>query len=282
MGYVNPVNLLTHCTVRIECQTGDGVSTGTGYFYEFFGTEKTHVPCIITNKHVIDGAEIGRFRLTLNDGNNNPKLGEYITIEFSQFEKEWLMHPDKEVDLAAFPLGRLIQEANKLGIEFHHVTISRKIIPSQRLYDSLSSMEEIVMIGYPIGLWDKKHNLPIFRRGITATHANLPLNGKTEFMIDAACFPGSSGSPVFLANIGSYLDEDGVLQDGSRIALLGTLYAGPQFTAKGKIEVVEVPTASVPIAFSDVPCNLGLVIHANRLNDFEPIIKSRMAGDSNA
>jgi hypothetical protein len=30
------------------------------------------------------------------------------------------------------------------------------------------------MIGYPNGIWDAKNNLPVIRKGITATHANIP------------------------------------------------------------------------------------------------------------
>lgn len=92
-------------------------------------------------------------------------------------------------------------------------------------------------------------------------------------MIDAACFPGSSGSPVFLANIGSFVDASGALCAGSRIALLGTLYAGPQHTATGEVRVVNVPTANKPISISSIPNNIGLVIHASKLDDFEPILK---------
>ncbi len=44
------------------------------------------------------------------------------------------------------------------------------------------------MIGYPNGIWDEANNMPIIRRGITATHPNFNYNGKPEFMIDAACF----------------------------------------------------------------------------------------------
>lgn len=52
------------------------------------------------------------------------------------------------------------------------------------------------MVGYPDGIWDEFNNQPIVRRGITATHPKNDFNGKGEFLIDAVCFPGSSGSPV--------------------------------------------------------------------------------------
>jgi hypothetical protein len=134
-------------------------------------------------------------------------------------------------------------------------------------------MEEIIMIGYPNGIWDAKHNLPVIRRGITATHPKLPYNGKPEFLIDAACFPGSSGSPVFLANLGSFVGAHGDLCPGNRIALLGTLYAGPQHTATGEVVVVDVPTDTRAVAISSIPNNLGLVIHASKLLDFEAILE---------
>jgi hypothetical protein len=69
-------------------------------------------------------------------------------------------------------------------------------------------------------------------------------------MVDLACFPGSSGSPVFLFNIGSFPHRAGGFVIGNRIKLLGILYAGPQFTAEGEIKVVNVPTQHKAIALS--------------------------------
>jgi len=54
----------------------------------------------------------------------------------------------------------------------------------------LSAIEDIIMIGYPDGIWDSINNQPIIRRGITATQPKNNFNGKQEFLIDAACFPG--------------------------------------------------------------------------------------------
>ena len=96
---------------------------------------------------------------------------------------------------------------------------------------------------------------------------------RLQFMIDAACFPGSSGSPVFLFNLGSYSSRDGGTIIGSRIKLLGTLYAGPQHTATGDIAIMNIPVAQKPVAISRIPNNLGLVVKSYKLLDFEPIIQ---------
>jgi hypothetical protein len=48
------------------------------------------------------------------------------------------------------------------------------------------------MVGYPNGLWDTANNFPLIRRGVTATHIKNNYNGKSEFVIDIACYGGSS------------------------------------------------------------------------------------------
>ena len=55
-----------------------------------------------------------------------------------------------------------------------------------------------MFIGYPSGVWDHVNLMPIMRRGTTATPMALNFEGRAEFLIDAAVYPGSSGSPVFV------------------------------------------------------------------------------------
>jgi V8-like Glu-specific endopeptidase len=277
--YINPIEQLIHSTVRIECLTDKGASSGSGYFFGFLSEGSACVPCIVTNKHVINGAKKGKFYLTVNDEKGKPNLNKHLPIEFDNFENEWIKHPDTNIDLAIFPINPIIQQAKQQGVDFHYILLNKDVIANSELLESLPSMEDIIMIGYPSGLWDEKHNLPIIRKGITATHPKLSYNGKSEFMIDAACFPGSSGSPVFLANIGSYVNKSGTLCAGTRIALLGTLYAGPQHMATGEVRVVEVPTDMKPISISSIPNNLGLVIHANKLLDFDKILQPIIDGE---
>ncbi len=126
------------------------------------------------------------------------------------------------------------------------------------------------MVGYPNGLWDEVHNKPIFRKGITASHLKFDYNGKKEFLIDAACFPGSSGSPVFLLYEGAFNDRNGELYGGTKFNLLGTLYAGPQHTAKGEIMIK--PINQLPTIMTSIPNNLGFVIKSSRILELEKLI----------
>jgi hypothetical protein len=272
---LTPSEQLTHSTVRIMCTTADGsASTGSGFFFAFLREEDKHVPAIVTNKHVVDGAVRGQFCLTQKGADGGPEVGKHITIHVDDFASRWIRHPDPNVDLCAMPIAPLLNSAAEQGKAFFFVTLDGRLIPSADELRELSALEDILMIGYPNGIWDHVNNMPILRKGVTATHPNLDYEGRNEFVIDAACFPGSSGSPVFLFNIGSWTDRKGnVIMGGIRTKLLGVLYAGPQHTATGEVRIVTIPTQQKAMAFSTIPNNLGYVIKANRLHELEAEIK---------
>jgi hypothetical protein len=273
-----PAEQLAHSTVRIACRMADGsVSTGSGFFYAFVKKETSSVPAIVTNKHVVKGAVSAEFSLTLRGQDDGPVVGQHITIQLDQFESRWLPHPDPQVDLCVMPIAPLLSDAAAVGKTFFFVSLEESLLPTEAELSDLSALEEILMIGYPNGIWDATNNMPILRRGITATHPNLDYEGRKEFMIDAACFPGSSGSPVFLFNASGWTDRKGnTMMGGVRAKLLGVLYAGPQHTATGEVRIVNVPTQQRAIALSTIPNNLGLVIKAARLREMDSLLRAQV------
>lgn len=51
-------------------------------------------------------------------------------------------------------------------------------------------------------------------------------------LVDTACFPGSSGSPIYILNENGYFDKNGTRYiGGSRIVLIGILFSEPQYNA---------------------------------------------------
>lgn len=130
------------------------------------------------------------------------------------------------------------------------------------------------MIGYPNGIWDATNNLPVIRKGTTATHANIPWNAKQEFLTDIASFPGSSGSPVFIANIGGYTDNKGNTYMGDhRIYLLGVHYAGARHTTTGELRIVTAPDNNMPIPVTEIPNNIGVAINSKEILELEKEFK---------
>jgi hypothetical protein len=264
---------LCYCTVRIECQNDTGqISNGSGFFFNFKKSETEIIPIVVTNKHVVNGMSIGRFIMTKADSNGNPTNTDHFTVTLTNLQSFVKQHPDGDVDLCALMLAPILNHAQQNGIRLFYKSFDIGLIPTAKQLEELTALEDILMIGYPNSIWDSTNNMPILRRGSTATHPCIDYNGKKEFMIDAACFPGSSGSPVLIYNPSGYTTKTGnIIMGSSRVLLVGVLYAGPQHTATGEIKVMTVPTFQQPVAFSRIPNNLGVVIKSERILELEKL-----------
>ena len=106
------------------------------------------------------------------------------------------------------------------------------------------------MIGYPNGLWESVKDYPLMRRGITASHpaVDYDVEGVPTTVVDMACFPGSSGSPVVLYSNGSFADKRGNLVVGGRRFCWACSSSGPVIQADGKIVIRNIPTGAMPVA----------------------------------
>ena len=270
---MNLLDALPHLTSRIEAYDAAGrQSIGTGFFFGFRIDNDNSFIALITNKHVLHGAKNAIINVSrMKDG--QPSFGEYNKWTIEGVDKNIVGHPDPAIDIAGFPVGSILNQMVDAGQPPFFQHLQAENIPSDKAIQSLSAVEDILMIGYPTGVWDSTHNIPIIRRGITATPYARDYEGRPEFMIDCACFPGSSGSPVIIASQGSYPMKDGGIAMGTRLFLLGLLWGGPQYTAEGEIVARPAPTSVVPVSISRIPTNLGFCLKAHLILDLFPLFK---------
>jgi Trypsin-like peptidase domain len=264
---------MMYTTARIVGVNASGAAfkTGTGFFYLFpvaAGDDRT-VPLLVTNKHVIEGVTFADFMVHTNStGGSKPDGNGPVRSQFG----DWINHPNPKVDLCALPVGGALNQAKAFYRAF-----DPSIVPSEAQLEELSAVEEILMVGYPNGLWDAVNNYPLIRRGITASHpaVDFDVDGAATTVIDAACYPGSSGSPVILYNVGTYSDKKGNTVVGSRTMLLGVLFSGPVMQADGRIVIRHIPTADEPVAEINLMLNLGYIVKSKELAALSAAVRAK-------
>src|SRR5438128_4978804 len=147
---------LAYCTVRLECDlSGGDVSTRTGFFFNFAEDGGTSVPAIVTNRHVVKGATVGRFQLTVRDMEGGPTIGATVGVALNNFESRWVSQSSPSVDLCAMPIAPLLQEAESKGKAVFYRNFTTGQIATDVELQDLDQLEDITMIGYPNGLWDQ-------------------------------------------------------------------------------------------------------------------------------
>lgn len=280
---INPQSItekLLFSTIRIEGLTDVGKSVGTGFFYNI-GLDNTRViKVILTNKHVISGCkELFLYFHEADINNQTPLIGKYITINLkaNDIKEYWLPHPDESIDLGAIffvPIENATK--NKMNKNILYTPLDKSLIKSDsELAQELGAVEEVLMTGYPNGLWDSINNLPLIRKGVTAYHPALNFENLPIGVIDMACFPGSSGSPILIVNQGGYAAKTGEFCIGTRVIFLGLLYAGPQIINEVTLEIKEIPTNAESVPITKLMMHLGYYVKAKEVLNFEQYIKNR-------
>ena len=258
------VEQLLFATLRIQTSH----TVGTGFVVSHKWGDNQSGPFLVTNKHVVEGSSEGHLRFTVADQTSEalkPTLGKSTSITLSEKAWEWTGHPSEYIDVAVLPLAPAVNHLNELGRKPYYRSIPTDLMPSQSALDELDAVEEVLFVGYPSGIFDNTNNLPIVRRGSTATHPSVHYEGKPVFLIDASVFQGSSGSPVLIHDIGSWRRRDGALMAGQRSLLLGILSRAFFRETDGTFTFEEVPAAVKPVVRTNQMIDLGIVYKASTI-----------------
>ena len=213
---------LLFTTVPIWIRHSDGSNLfGTGFIFSLpvENSADQQIPLLVTNAHVVRGAERAIVELVERDG-DGPKRGSRLKVEFDGHTMTSFV--DDENDLAVVPIGGVLNQLQQNKHPAFFRSVSSNLIPTEQIISDLAAKEDITFIGYPSGLYDEYNVSPIIRRGITATPPWYDFQGQPAFLIDAGVFPGSSGSPVFIMNQGAYTTMGGLVV-GNRLLFMGVL-----------------------------------------------------------
>ena len=256
-----PTKQLLYTAVRIETKYRDGsTGAGTSFVFRDFASPLEHQLFLVSNKHVIAGAETAYLYFTEKGPNGDPLLGEPFFMQNDMFYLQWHGHPDEEVDVAVMPLSWQLDLIARGGKEAFLRPVTLDDVADPSVFQNLDVTAPVLFVGFPNGMFDQKHYLPIFRRGYVATSPDLDFNGAPVFLIDASVFPGSSGSPVFTVG-------DSIIGGTPSLKLLGVVAAVYTQPTDGHISWMSVPMNKVPVPTVEQMIDLGVVFKARCIRE---------------
>jgi hypothetical protein len=261
-------------TTRIDCAGETGKWRGTGFVCAY-ATPSGSVPLLVTNKHVIRNATSVVARLRARSSKSGPPARTLPVVLANASSGAWVMHPDEGVDLCAIPMAPALK---RLGTSRTGRLLVSSMIPSASQLAELDAVEDVIMVGHPIRISDEVNDHPLVRRGITASPVWIDFEGRKKFLIDIACLPGSSGSPVFFYSKKACSSPTGAVTE-KRLLLLGILFGAYQYDPAGSLVLKEAPTAPGPTPSMDVTANLGAVVKAVELQNLWTAVVRRYGQD---
>jgi len=142
---------------------------------------------LLTAKHVVFNTTTGEYVdkdlmafFNLKDGGVTIRS---ITEIKDKYEVDWVFHSDPDVDIAMIPFMLDVAE------EDVRVVKNELFLSSEELFE----LYDVFFLSYQPGIELKGRITPIIRSGTISL-----LEDDGTFYLDAAAFPGNTGSPVFL------------------------------------------------------------------------------------
>ena len=221
-------------TLIIQIQSGRPVGTASGFFYQ-----KEDKIYLVTNRHVVLDKknekktlkpDLLRLRLHTNPTDITQNADFDVPL-YNNGAKRWHDHKDYSsmgVDVAVVEID---QEQLKKG-HFIRALSAANFFPKNF---RMEPGEDVMVIGFPRGVSDSKHNLPLMRNAMIASAYGVHFEGRPFFFIDSNLHPGTSGSPVLTKPKNVWPDDKGNtnLLTGSPIYFLGVHSATASYKPAG-------------------------------------------------
>lgn len=228
--------------------------SGTGFLvFRATGADQGRV-FLVTNKHVvcIDPAVrpsithvACHFNTKEPDGKTGTVSGDIPSLN-ADGSRRFREHPDADTDVLAIEVTDVIQLNPQIEKRWARYELFADEVKRKEL--DITVGEEVVTIGYPLGLRQGNTNFPLVRQGLIATKIGELLRDRVPapgggfrdralraFLIDGATVPGSSGSPVVLKPVIGRIQGNAIVMGAAPPVLLGivaeTKYAPVQLGA---------------------------------------------------
>jgi hypothetical protein len=226
-----------YATVMLQNESG-GQGTGFLVIRRIGGQSKMFVA---TNKHILGKTQEAReaarslnffFNVKQHDGTIKGNAVKGVFDDSRNDHPSWREHPARDVDVLAIDVTTLYRSVSNIANKY----VEYNLFGTKQRLDELDVTigDDVMVVGYPLGLRHHQTNFPLLRAGVLATKIGetledevLDSSGKKRrrvirgFLIDGAMIPGSSGSPVVLKPIFGRKVKDSIMGGLPAPILLG-------------------------------------------------------------
>ena len=147
---------------------------------------------LVTNRHVVANKTALMVRFNGPVG-STPKIYS-LPVGDSKEAVHWTFHPDPNVDVAVLLIDAIGETFEGVRLSFMTPVHIGSVEMLQRI--AFSEGNEVLVLGFPMGLAGTEQNYVIARQGIIARISDLLDGHSRSFLIDSSIFPGNSGGPV--------------------------------------------------------------------------------------
>lgn len=264
---------LLYCVCKIIMTDINGKDHhSTGFWYSTV-IENKQVFGLITAKHCFENYSTAVLKLCRKDSLTGLPIDQMACdIYLSTNDLDNILVRDDKEDLCFIILQINNVPTTKLIKTPFLIPVTDDIFLDIDAADDFMLAQDIVMVGYPQGIYDDVNNKPVLRKGITSSPIKLDFKGKPHFLIDISCHHGSSGSPVFIVDKGVYLEKNAILP-GPRLLFLGIFVGGwEEVTDSGTVVEANIDGTQRKTEIK-IPNNLGFVLKPICISNLKSIIK---------
>lgn len=186
------IESLLLAVTRVSTLLGERQLTqATGFFFE--REERLY---LVTNRHVVHDEPGGHFpdRLEIElhvDAQNIGRTVQFSIPLYRDGKSVWREGLDSAgaVDVVAIQLERKALPAKMLFQAFSPAHLVERL-------DRVELGNSVLIVGFPLGVHDTLHRLPVARQSVIASAFGIRFQGKGYFLTDARLHRGMSGAPV--------------------------------------------------------------------------------------
>ena len=188
------IESLPLAVTRVTTMLGEkNLTNATGFFFERDGRLY-----VVTNRHVVHDEPSKHFpdRIEIELHVNPQNLTETVQFSIPLYKDGKSVWKEGLDSAGAVDVVALLLEKTALPEKLQHHAFT----PAQlfRRLDLVEMGTSLLIVGFPLGVHDTLHHLPVARQAVVASSFGIRFQGKGCFLTDARLHRGTSGAPVVM------------------------------------------------------------------------------------